>query len=355
MKIFISKKNPGFAVIIALVAVTVLTLLAGAFAYAMKVETRLAANANNDEQFYWIGRGGVDRACWWLALEAPTPNSFTSLHQYWNHGLGDGPETNGPLAFESLDNFPVGPGTVSLSMTELESKININTAPAPLLQQVLTTMGVDASEISVVSDSILDWIDPDDGTRMAGAESDYYQGLVPPYNAKNGPIDNIDELQLIKGVTREMFFGGSPTNSQGFARHRLGFGSAPGQTPDYPFGLRDVFTPFSYGKVNIFTADDKVLLAILGNDTAALQAIKTARESDPPIHDARTLLAAAGLNQTPGTPGAPGGAQISNFGQQGNTYQVVATATIGEVSHQYTAVVFRTGPNVQVVSFYRTK
>ena len=347
MKIFISKKNPGFAVIIALVAVTVLTLLAGAFAYAMKVETRLAANANNDEQFYWIGRGGVDRACWWLALEGGQP--FSSTFQYWHHGPGDGPETNGPLAFESLDNFPVGPGTVSLAMTELGSKININTANTPQLQQVLNAMGVDASEISLVSDSILDWIDPDDGTRMAGAESDYYQGLTPPYNAKNAPLDNIDELQLIKGVTREMFFGGSPTNSQGFARHRLGFGSAPGQTPDYPFGLRDVFTPFSSGRVNLLIADQNVLELIPGMDTLTAQAIITARDSDPPIRNLPQLLAAAGVN-----PAAAG--QIQRYaGVRGDTYEVRATATIGEVSHYYTAVVFRTGPNVQVVSFYRTK
>ena len=98
-----------------------------------------------------------------------------------------------------------------------------------------------------------------------------------------------------------------------------------------------------------------MLELIPGMDTLTAQAIITARDSDPPIRNLPQLLAAAGLNQTPGTPGAPGGAQISNFGQQGNTYQVVATATIGEVSHQYTAVVFRTGPNVQVVSFYRTK
>ena len=45
-----------------LVAVTVLTLLAGAFAYAMKIETRLAFNTNKDEEFYWMGRGGVERA-----------------------------------------------------------------------------------------------------------------------------------------------------------------------------------------------------------------------------------------------------------------------------------------------------
>jgi len=33
--------------------------------------------------------------------------------------------------------------------------------------------------------------------------------------------------------------------------HKLGFGTAPGQTPDYLFGLKDVFTPFSSGKINI--------------------------------------------------------------------------------------------------------
>ena len=73
MKIAIASNQRAFAVIIALVAVTMLTMLAGAFAYAMKIETRLAANTNDDEQFYWIGRGGVDRACWWLSLEANQP------------------------------------------------------------------------------------------------------------------------------------------------------------------------------------------------------------------------------------------------------------------------------------------
>ena len=73
MKISIARKDRAFAVIVALVAVTVLTMLAGAFAYAMKIETRLAANTNDDEEFYWIGRGGVERACWWLALEANQP------------------------------------------------------------------------------------------------------------------------------------------------------------------------------------------------------------------------------------------------------------------------------------------
>ena len=350
MKIVFTQKKRGFAVIIALVAVTVLTLLAGAFAYAMKIETRLAANTNDDEQFYWIGRGGVERACWWLALEGNQP--FSSTQQYWNHGPGDGPETNGILAGESLDNFQIGEGTVSLTMTEQESKININTADGPLLQQALTTMGADANDISVVSDSILDWIDPDDNTRPAGAESDYYLGLTPSYYAKNAPIDNLDELQLVKGVTRDMFNGGSSTGAATpFPEHQLGFGHAPGQEPNYAFGLKDVFTPYSSGKINILTADEKVLQLIPGMDTPAITAIETARDSDPPIRNVGQLLAAAGLNQNPAAAG-----QIMNYVDvRGSTYEIHATATIGQLSHEYTAVVFRNGPNVQVFSFYRSK
>ena len=74
MRISLARNHRAFAVIVVLVAVTVLAMMAGAFAYSMKIETKLAANTNDDEQFYWIGRGGVDRACWWLAragLHAP--------------------------------------------------------------------------------------------------------------------------------------------------------------------------------------------------------------------------------------------------------------------------------------------
>jgi general secretion pathway protein K len=349
MKILAARKNPAFAVIIVLVAITVLTLLAGAFAYAMKIETRLAANTNDDEEFYWIGRGGVDRACWWLALEGNQP--FSSRQQYWAGGPGDGPETNGPLAGESLTGFPIGEGTVSLTMTELESKININTADSPLLQQVLTAQGADASAISVVSDSVLDWIDPDDNTRPAGAESDYYLGLVPSYNAKNAPMDNLEELLLVKGVTYNMYYGikSSAEAESSLPQHQLGFGHAPGQEPDYNFGLRDVFTPFSTGKINILTADDNVLQLIPGMDTAAAQAIEAARDSDPPIRNIGQLLAAAGISGPPAQ-------QIQNYTSiQGSTYEVHATATIGPLSHEYTAVLFRNGLNVMVVSFYRSK
>ena len=58
-----------------------------------------------------------------------------------------------------------------------------------------------------VADAILDWIDDDDETREYGAESDYYEGLTPPYRARNGAMASVEDLLLVRGVTPELLFG----------------------------------------------------------------------------------------------------------------------------------------------------
>ena len=58
-----------------------------------------------------------------------------------------------------------------------------------------------------VANAILDWMDPDDTPRASGAESDYYSSLNPPYQCKNGPLDSLEELLLVQGVTPQLLFG----------------------------------------------------------------------------------------------------------------------------------------------------
>ncbi len=57
------------------------------------------------------------------------------------------------------------------------------------------------------ADAILDWIDADDVTRDVGAEREYYQGLNPPRQPRNALPPCLEELLLVKGVTREKLFG----------------------------------------------------------------------------------------------------------------------------------------------------
>ena len=221
-------------------------------------------------------------------------------------------------------------------------------------------MGVDADQISAVSDSILDWISPGDLPRIAGAKSDYYQGLNPAYKCKDAPIDDMSELLLVQGHL------GSSGNLLGRQRdrtiraptfqHKLGFGTAPGQAADYPFGLKDVFTPFSTGRININTADANVLQLLPGVDSAIADRIIQLRSGNGPEGTGEptpfqnvSLLATAGIPPAAMT-------QIGPFCDvHSTTFKVTVTAHLGEISRNYTAILFRNGRSVEVVSFYLDK
>jgi general secretion pathway protein K len=354
MKTTPHRNSGGMALIMAMIAIFVMSALAAGFALSVKVETRLAQNADSEQQSLWLGRSGMELARYVLAQQLTIPNEpYDSLNQKWAGGSGSLAESNSVLSSISLDNYPVGDGTVSIKIIDLERKVNINTANATTIQQALTLMGVDASDISVVSDSILDWIDADDLPRVAGAESDYYQGLAVPYYAKNAPLDDLSELLLVKGVTPEMYWGSNATNhTPSVFQHKLGFGTAPGQAPDYPFGLVEIFTPFSSGNINVNTADATVLQMIPGVDQSTAESIIKLRagpdgvdgtEDDTPFRNAAAALQGVGINNS----------QSAQLSVRSSTFEVHVTAQIGDYKREYIAILYRrTGTDIQVLSFY---
>jgi DNA uptake protein ComE-like DNA-binding protein len=60
---------------------------------------------------------------------------------------------------------------------------------------------------NAIADAILDWLDPDDAPRLLGAETEHYQGLGVPYGTRNGVPQCLEELLLVRDVTRELIFG----------------------------------------------------------------------------------------------------------------------------------------------------
>ena len=278
MKLLPNKSNSGVALIIVLISMVSLSILAGIFAFRMKVEARLAMNSNNDTEMEWMGRSGAEAAKWLLAqeMQAGCPDSLASV---WAGGTG-GPcpgISNSPIAEIHLPwTIPLGNGEVTVQpMEDLERKANINTAPEGMLEQALVLMGVDAGEYPVIVNSILDWIDQDDAERPQGAETDYYESLEWSYPAKNGPIDDISELQLIQGMTPDLYWGPKsenyvPSHLRKDSSRRLGFEA---DTPVYPVGFVDLFTPLSIGKININTAPVEVLQLLPGVDEHAASEI----------------------------------------------------------------------------------
>ena len=342
-----------------MISILVLTTLAAGFAYSMKVETKLARNANSEAELEWLGRSGVEYARWVLANSLANPTQpYDSLDQPWATGSGFLGPTNNPIA-EVENPITLGHGTISWKITDLESKFNINSSE-PVLQQILpqalTLMGVAAGESTPIVNSILDWIDPDDQPHVEGAETPYYQNLNPPYTAKNGPIDDISELLLIKGITPEIYYGGAATNFQPnyFNRQRNPFGQSADLLPTVSVGLTNLFTPLSDGKVNINTASAEVLQLLPGVNAMIAEAIVSGRSGeDDGSHLMGPYRSVNEISRNPNLP-LPTVSQIGQFCDvRSKTFKVEVTATMNGYSRYFTAILGRNTPrDVQLLSFY---
>src|ERR1039458_5460785 len=134
MKISTRQPSAGIALLIVMCAIFVLSILAAGLAYSMKVESTLAMHSDTNQRLVWLGRSGVEIARWVLAQEANT-QPFDSLNQIWAGGSGTTFETNSALAGINLKNYPIGDGTVSVTITDLERFANINGAGTRLLKR----------------------------------------------------------------------------------------------------------------------------------------------------------------------------------------------------------------------------
>ncbi|MBI3848909.1 MAG: general secretion pathway protein GspK [Verrucomicrobia bacterium] len=358
MKIVKGPPQQGIALIIVMVTIFVLAMLAGGFAYSMKVETKLARNAQNEAELEWLGRSGVELARYILAQQMAIPSEpYDSLNQKWAGGPGGFGDTNSILADISLENNELGNGRFSLKIVDQERKFNINAADEMLLRQALILIGVDAADSSTIIDSILDWRDPDDDTHLSGWESNDYLALARPYAAKNGPIDDLSELLLIHGVTPEMYWGAGSTNYPPTVyQPRLPGGLAPGAPPSYPIGFADLFNTVSDGRLNINTASATALQMIPGIDENTAQGIITTRagpdgvdgtEDDIPFRSPGELINVPGLNRQ------IVGQLARYFNVRSSTFEVQVDAEIDQYKRQYIALLRRNNPrDVQVLYMY---
>lgn len=182
----------------------------------------------------YIARGAVPYAAMAIVLDA-TP--VDGLNESWANQSG-------------LEHYPLAGGSFSLLAPEEEARrqnapvrhgfsdeerrINLNTAPTEVLQRLLDTVGgLQPDDAEAVAAAIEDWRDPDDDERPFGAEGFYYHSLSHPYDCKDGPFENVEELLLVKGIVPELY-------------HRL----------------EPYVTVFGSGKVNLNTAGRPILRAL---------------------------------------------------------------------------------------------
>jgi len=355
----------GIALIIVLIVIVVLSTLAFGFAYSMKVETKLARNASFEPDLEWMARSAVERAKWILFLESVGPLAKSDSPIMRTFG-GPG-RTNDLVSTLPIKNVKHDLGEFDVTVVDLDRKININRAAGDklLMQEALSFIGIeDGALTSTIIDSIIDWRDPDDNSGVSGAESSDYISQpnpgYPPYKAKNGPIDDMSELLMIRGVTPNIYWGSKASAFSTLRKKRTGF-----EEPVYSMGLMDIFTAISGGKVNFCTVDERVLQALPGIDAMfAAELIKHRKGFDGQDGTLDDVTDLNMLMQLMGVPtaaqGAPPGGDIGSIIRDQLTprsliFEVTVDARIGSIRKQYVALLRRNPGNpkdIQTLSMY---
>lgn len=115
--------------------------------------------------------------------------------------------------------IPLEDGTVEIIIDDENSKININAFANEYTEQtkyyyMAQTFFINMGLPMDYADIMHDWVDIDDYRLSYGAENgDYYLTLVPSYSAKNGAMDSIDEMLMMKDITPEIYYGMGGGNS----------------------------------------------------------------------------------------------------------------------------------------------
>ena len=208
----------GVVLLAVLMVVVLMTLAAYQYSELMMAEYKATVSYTRATQARVSAESGVNYAA--VLLSDPNAfanqlgsNPFNNPTVFQNIAVGE-PSNGGAQAYFSViaplgpDDTPSTQQPFRFGATDESGKINLNSLlqwdpSGNLAEQILTNLGIPDE----VANAIIDWIDPDDTPRSGGAESSTYSSQQPPYFAKNGPLDTLEELLLVQGVTWDLLFG----------------------------------------------------------------------------------------------------------------------------------------------------
>jgi general secretion pathway protein K len=94
-------------------------------------------------------------------------------------------------------------GQATIRLYDENQKINPNHASDALMTALFEMSGVERGLARRLGPSIADWVGSETEPRPLGAEMRQYMDAGRTYGPPNAPIESIDELQLVLGMTPE--------------------------------------------------------------------------------------------------------------------------------------------------------
>jgi len=288
------RSESGIALLITIATITL--LIAGTLEMNRLVRAAVIATASTRDQLVRreMARSGVNLAMA-LLIKDKSDSAVDSIQEDW---------ANPDKIKALIGDIPFDAGTLNLEIQDELGKIQVNAIvdfpkgrhfneSQKILWDRLTRLLIDQAgdderfkdlEATAIINAVKDWIDSGDDdatTGLNGAESDYYQGLTPPYPAANAPITDLSELTLIKGISGELYYGIGETN--GMKNFLTVYGAS---RIDRIVDKRQ----FTYdGAININTAPLPVLMALVPSENPeyakAIYDFRNEKEEDRFVHD----------------------------------------------------------------------
>lgn len=268
-----SESRRGSALIVALWVILILTILVGGMAFEMKVEANVAGYYRKRAKAQYLAQAGVE---WTKALlnkkvsdvlvdgelkiEAGQDEQLVQ-NAYRVQKMGQGFETTRALG-EGKFTLVVRPEAAKgFNINMLAQQAAQDPDARCVLEEILDQAEVPLEKQDELIDCLIDWVDEGDEHRINGAESDDPFYHERGYEVKNGPLDSVEELLLIKGWTEAVVFGG-PSEEEGGEPLK---------------GIYSKFTVWGDGKISVNDADELLLLGICDIDELVVEDIKRAR------------------------------------------------------------------------------
>ncbi|MBE7158717.1 MAG: general secretion pathway protein GspK, partial [Rhodospirillales bacterium] len=171
-------RQKGFAVLVVLWAMALLSLLIGQMALSGRAETKLAANLRSGMQLQSIADGAIYEAI------------FRLYQNEWR------PDRHYQVTSDRM--------AVDVQVESQASKVNPNLASEKTLQTVLQKAGADPAKAAQLARSIVEWRTSGRALRSQSTRLAAYQAAQLPYGPSGRLFDSVEELGLVLGMTPDL-------------------------------------------------------------------------------------------------------------------------------------------------------
>lgn len=182
------RSDRGFALLLVLWTLVLLTLITSRLIAGGQAEARLASNLRAAAAAEMLADGAVHEAV------------FRLLDKSESGWKADG----------AVRRIVTPGGTVTVRIEDQSGKINPNQASQALLQALFLGLGADAATARSVAASMIDWRSRGADARPDGAKAQAYRAAGRDYGPPQAPFRSTQEIGLVLGMTPALLDRAAP-------------------------------------------------------------------------------------------------------------------------------------------------